>query len=120
MTSDPEWRFVIQKALRVPVPSKTSEIEEKNAAGVKTKRRITPAEYYELLQRSGPQVKAWIAKNKEKMAAKTEQDAQDELSKAAAEITHDEMQHLRKDLKIKKYSVSPTVPVEPPTVPAQP
>lgn len=119
MTSDPEWRFVVEKGLRVPVPSRTSEIEETDARGVKSKRRITPEEYYELLLKTGPRVKFWIGTNRDKLAGQTEQEAQDDLSKAAGDITADEMKNLRRNVKLEAYQKAavPSVPAEPITVP---
>lgn len=77
-TSDPAWRFVIEKGLRVSVPGRTIEMEKG--------RRITPEEYYDLLKTTGPKVKDWILKNQKRLSKMREQDAQDALSEAAARI----------------------------------
>lgn len=90
MTSDPAWRFVIEKGLRVPVPDRNTEIWKEHD------RRITPAEYYELLQTSGPLLKQWILDHQDKpdplhglhvpLRAMTDDEAQDALSKAASDV----------------------------------
>lgn len=77
-TSDPAWRFVIEKGLRVPLPGKTIEMQKD--------RRITPEEYYELLKSSGPKIKDWIVKNRTRLSRMKEQDAQKDLSDAAERI----------------------------------
>jgi len=92
LTSDPSWRFVISKGLRVPVPSKTGEVSKG--------RRITPEEYYDLLSKTGPRMKQWIKDNQQKLDTMTEDDAQDELSKQSGVITKDEMNKLRDKLGI--------------------
>lgn len=78
MTSDPAWRFVIKKGLKVPVPGRTIEIEKD--------RRITPEEYYELVKATGPQIKKWLLDHQAELEAKTESEAQDDLSNAATSI----------------------------------
>jgi hypothetical protein len=91
-TSDPAWKFVIQKGLRVPVPGRTIEMEKG--------RRITPEEYYELLKTTGPKVRGWILQNQTRLSRMKEQDAQDELSQAAAKIRKFELVKMK--MKVRK------------------
>jgi hypothetical protein len=86
-TSDPAWRFVTEKGLRVPVPGRTSEMEK----GV----RITPEEYYQLLKTTGPRLKKWVTDNRARLNVMTEDAAQDELSEAATRIRKAELTRMR-------------------------
>jgi len=77
-TNDPAWKFVVDRGLRVPVPSRTTEL--------KPNQRIMPEQYYALLQTTGPEIKQWITDNRLRLSAMTEDAAQDALSKAAGDI----------------------------------
>lgn len=74
-SSDPAWRFVMARGLRVPVPGRTTEL--------KPGKRLTAEQYYSLLQTTGPELKRWITDNQLRLSAMTEAAAQKELSKAA-------------------------------------
>ncbi len=100
LSSDPAWRFVIQKGLRVPVPGRTIEIEKG--------KRITPEQYYKLLQTTGPQVRQWILDNTLNLEAMTETEAQDELSDAATKIRKRALDEMRGKM------VKPLKPEAPP------
>jgi hypothetical protein len=106
-TSDPAWKFVIQKGLRVPVPGRTTEIDGK---------RITPEQYYKLLQTTGPQIKEWILDNQQNLQLLPEQDAQDELQSAATAIRKRALDEMRgKMVKPMKLKAPPK-----PEAPARP
>lgn len=87
MSSDPAWRFVTEKGLRVPVPSKTTELADGE--------RISPDEYYNLLLKTGPRLKQWITDNQKLLGEMKEQDAQSEITKASEAITKDELNNIR-------------------------
>lgn len=77
-TDDPAWRFVVDRGLRIPVPSRSTEL--------KPEQRLTAEQYYSLLQTTGPEIKQWILDNRLDLSGMTEDAAQKALSKAAGDI----------------------------------
>lgn len=55
---DPVWQLVVNKNLRVSVPDKYTEMPDGKGKG--GRRRITPEEYYEVLEGSGKQLKQYV------------------------------------------------------------
>jgi hypothetical protein len=96
----------------VPAPGRTIEMEKD--------RRITPAEYYELLKATGPKVKNWILKNQERLSKMSEQDAQDELSEAATKIRKFELVRMKMKLRGRELQLKPAAPPKPPKPEAPP
>jgi hypothetical protein len=56
VTDDPAWHFVADSGLRVPVPDKYTQVPD----GRGGQRQLTPEEYYEYLEKTGPQMKRYL------------------------------------------------------------
>lgn len=81
ISKDLAWQIVNAQQLRVPVPDKYTKVPD-GRGGL---RQLTPQEYYDMLQETGPKVKEWILSHA--ILENVEPaDAQDRLDKAAAEI----------------------------------
>jgi hypothetical protein len=81
LSSDPVWRFVVEKGLRVPVASRSTKMQDDV--------RITPQEYHELVRETGQKVKTWLQDNMDRISSLSDEEAQEELSDAAASIRKD-------------------------------
>jgi hypothetical protein len=81
LTSDPAWRFVVEKGLRVPVASRSTKMLDDV--------RITPQEYHKLVRETGQKVKTWLQDNMDRLSSLGDEEAQEELSDAAASIRKD-------------------------------
>lgn len=75
--NDPVWRFIVDKQAWVPVPSKTSKIGN---------RPITPEEYYELIEKSGPKIRASLEQDLEMLKALPAEKAQEVVTDRAISI----------------------------------
>lgn len=75
--SDPVWRFIVEKQAWIPVPSKTSKIGN---------RPITPEEYYDLIEKSGPKIRASLEQDLDALKALPAQQAQEVVSERAISI----------------------------------
>jgi len=79
---DPVRLFLFQNDLSVSVPSKSTEI----TVG-RDKRQMTPEEYYDYVKKSGPKIKAEIARRQSTiMRGKTADDRQSALNKIVQDI----------------------------------
>jgi RNA polymerase sigma factor (sigma-70 family) len=74
---DPVWKLIVRKQAFVPIPSKTTKIGN---------RAITPDEYYQLIQESGPQIRGFIEAQYDRLDAMTDEQAQDAIQDRAKEI----------------------------------
>lgn len=81
-TKDPVWQLIVEKQAWVPVPSKTTKIQN---------RAITPDEYYRLIEESGPLIREYIQSNLGRLREMTGEEAQETIQK--------ESQRIRKNVK---------------------
>lgn len=74
---DPVWSFIVEKQAWVPVPSKTTKIGN---------RPIKPDEYYELIEKSGPQIRQFIQSNLGRLRGMSGEQAQKEIREESEKI----------------------------------
>lgn len=74
--NDPVWKFIIEKQAWVPVPSKTSKVGN---------RAISPDEYYELVEKSGPKIRGYIQSNLSRFKSMKTEEIQDDIRAYATE-----------------------------------
>lgn len=74
---DPVWRFIVDKQAWIPVPSKTSKIGN---------RPITPEEYYELIEKSGPKIRASLEQDLDTLKVLPAEKAQEVVTDRAISI----------------------------------
>lgn len=90
--NDVAWQLVMMNNLRVPVPDKYTQMPD----GRGGKRQISPDEYYEYLEKTGPKLKQFIMLHALELSEMDPERAQQQLSDKAEEIRQSVIERLRR------------------------